>query len=305
MTYRPRSTGPHRAKLLLTSPNGFNKEVSLFGQAKQPEPEHDDIEIDTPNIDFGTIQLQQGSSVTKLKSFRVTNNNQADVTLTFSSNTDAYTVSPEKVTISPRNTQTITVRLNVRGEGYYPGFIRVQSTQGNEERIQLSAQVVEQQRNDDRQDDHDQGDRDHDRDRDNDRDRDQQRGTTKYIIKEWRPKEDLSAAYCGDNSMGITYKGHIGIDENGCIVEEIGNQLRVTLKVIKIDDKPVFTHKGLLCPKIGKEFCTRIYTEHSYSPGLEAIYATFTMDKAQDTVWVLCKSSNGYRFYTKVKVVQR
>ena len=305
VTYRPRSTGPHRAKLLLTSPNGFNKEVSLFGQAKQPDPEHDDIEIDTPNIDFGTIQLQQGSSVTKLKSFRVTNNNQADVTLTFSSNTDAYTVSPEKVTISPRNTQTITVRLNVRGEGYYPGFIRVQSTQGNEERIQLSAQVVEQQRNDDRQDDHDQGDRDHDRDRDNDRDRDQQRGTTKYIIKEWRPKEDLSAAYCGDNSMGITYKGHIGIDENGCIVEEIGNQLRVTLKVIKIDDKPVFTHKGLLCPKIGKEFCTRIYTEHSYSPGLEAIYATFTMDKAQDTVWVLCKSSNGYRFYTKVKVVQR
>ena len=304
--YTPKKPASHTASLTLTTPEGFNYKVRIYGEAtKEPEPEHDDIEIDTPNIDFGTIQLQQGSSVTKLKSFRVTNNNQADVTLTLSSNTDAYTVSPEKVTISPRNTQTITVRLNVRGEGYYPGFIRVQSTQGNEERIQLSAQVVEQQRNDDRQDDHDQGDRDHDRDRDNDRDRDQQRGTTKYIIKEWRPKEDLSAAYCGDNSMGITYKGHIGIDENGCIVEEIGNQLRVTLKVIKIDDKPVFTHKGLLCPKIGKEFCTRIYTEHSYSPGLEAIYATFTMDKAQDTVWVLCKSSNGYRFYTKVKVVQR
>ncbi len=127
----------------------------------------------------------------------------------------------------------------------------------------------------------------------------------RYMIREIRPSSNLREAYCGDNSMGVTYAGHVGIDENGCIVEEIGNQLQVTLKVVKIDDKPIFFNKGLLCPKIGKEFCTRIYTEHPYSPGREAIYATFSMDKDQDTIWVLCKSSNGYRFYTKVKVVRR
>ena len=231
VTYRPRSAGTHRAKLLLTSPNGFNKEVSLLGQAKQPEPEHDDIVIDNQSIDFGSIQLQQGTSVTtKQKSFRVTNNNQADVTLTLSSNTDAYTVSPEKVTISPRNTQTITVRLNVRGEGYYPGSIRVQSTRGYEERVQLSAQVVEQQRNDDRGDDRD---RDNDRG-DNHQDQNDQdhRQQPRYRV-EVVPVSNVKKGDCiGLNKETLSGK----ITGKDSTVEETANgELILNIKLKKVD----------------------------------------------------------------------
>ena len=231
VTYRPESAGTHRAKLLLTSPNGFNKEVSLLGQAKQPEPEHDDIVIDNQSIDFGSIQLQQGTSVTtKQKSFRVTNNNQADVTLTLSSNTDAYTVSPEKVTISPRNTQTITVRLNVRGEGYYPGSIRVQSTRGYEERVQLSAQVVEQQRNDDRGDDRD---RDNDRG-DNHQDQNDQdhRQQPRYRV-EVVPVSNVKKGDCiGLNKETLSGK----ITGKDSTVEETANgELILNIKLKKVD----------------------------------------------------------------------
>ena len=102
--------------------------------------------------------------------------------------------------------------------------------------------------------------------------------------------------------MGVTYAGHIGIDENGCIVEDIANQLQVTLKVIKIDDKPTFTHSGSLYAKVGENFCTETYTKESYRGGGRFVNITFTMDKSQNTVWVLAKSDNGYRFYTKVRV---
>ena len=202
--YTPKTPASHTASLTLTTPEGFNYKVRLYGEAKQPEPERDNLVIDIQTIDFGSIQLQQGSST---KSFKVTNNNnQTDVFLTLSSNTDAYTVSPEKVTISPRNTQTITVRLNVRGEGYYPGSIRVQSTRGYEERVQLSAQVVDRQRNDDR-DDRDQ--RDNRRDQD---DRDRRQDQPQYRIEvvpvstvksgecEGLNKETLSGKITGEDS---------------------------------------------------------------------------------------------------------
>ncbi len=124
----------------------------------------------------------------------------------------------------------------------------------------------------------------------------------RYTIREIRPSSNLREAHCGDNSMGVTYAGHIGIDENGCIVEEIGNQLRVTLKVIKIDDKPTFLYSGSLYAKVGENFCTETYTKESYRGGGRFVNITFTMDKSQNTVWVLAKSDNGYRFYTKVRV---
>ncbi len=128
----------------------------------------------------------------------------------------------------------------------------------------------------------------------------------RYTIREIRPSSNLRKAYCGDNSMGVTYAGHIGIDENGCIVEDIGNhQLRVTLKVVKIDDKPTFTHSGSLYAKVGENFCTETYTKESYRGGGRFVNITFTMDKSQNTVWVLVKSDNGYRFYTKLKIEQR
>ena len=302
--YTPKTPASNTASLTLTTSGGFNYKVRLYAEAKQPEPERDNLVIDIQTIDFGSIQLQQGSST---KSFKVTNNNnQTDVSLTLSSNTDAYTVSPEKVTISPRNTQTITVRLNVRGEGYYPGSIRVQSTRGYEERIQLSAQV--EKRNDDRQDDHDQGDRDHDRDRDNERDRDQQRGTTKYIVKEERPKVNLEADYCGRGSMGITYAGVIGIDEQGSEVKDLGSQLEVKIKVIKIDNNKIFTHYGEIFHKKGKDFCTKIFDSNTYNGGSSAIYTkTFKVNKGgeDNTVWILCVSNNGYRFYTKVRIIEQ
>lgn len=302
--YTPKTPASNTASLTLMTSGGFNYKVRLYAEAKQPEPERDNLVIDIQTIDFGSIQLQQGSST---KSFKVTNNNnQTDVSLTLSSNTDAYTVSPEKVTISPRNTQTITVRLNVRGEGYYPGSIRVQSTRGYEERIQLSAQV--EKRNDDRQDDHDQGDRDHDRDRDNERDRDQQRGTTKYIVKEERPKVNLEADYCGRGSMGITYAGVIGIDEQGSEVKDLGSQLEVKIKVIKIDNNKIFTHYGEIFHKKGKDFCTKIFDSNTYNGGSSAIYTkTFKVNKGgeDNTVWILCVSNNGYRFYTKVRIIEQ
>ena len=125
----------------------------------------------------------------------------------------------------------------------------------------------------------------------------------RYTIREIRPSSNLREAYCGDNSMGVTYAGHIGIDENGCIVEDIGNQqLQVTLKVVKIDDKPTFLYSGSLYAKVGENFCTETYTKESYRGGGRFVNITFTMDKSQNTVWVLAKSNNGYRFYTKVRV---
>lgn len=229
--YNPRTSASHTASLTLTTPELFNYKVRLYGEVKQPEPEHDDIVIDNQSIDFGSIQLQQGTSVTtKQKSFRVTNNNQADVTLTLSSNTDAYTVSPEKVTISPRNTQTITVRLNVRGEGYYPGSIRVQSTRGYEERVQLSAQVVEQQRNDDRGDDRD---RDNDRG-DNHQDQNDQdhRQQPRYRV-EVVPVSNVKKGDCiGLNKETLSGK----ITGKDSTVEETANgELILNIKLKKVD----------------------------------------------------------------------
>ena len=230
--YTPKTpAASHTASLTLTTPELFNYKVRLYGEVKQPEPEHDDIVIDNQSIDFGSIQLQQGTSVTtKQKSFRVTNNNQADVTLTLSSNTDAYTVSPEKVTISPRNTQTITVRLNVRGEGYYPGSIRVQSTRGYEERVQLSAQVVEQQRNDDRGDDRD---RDNDRG-DNHQDQNDQdhRQQPRYRV-EVVPVSNVKKGDCiGLNKETLSGK----ITGKDSTVEETANgELILNIKLKKVD----------------------------------------------------------------------
>ena len=123
-----------------------------------------------------------------------------------------------------------------------------------------------------------------------------------YVLREERPYSDLSSGYCGDINVGVTYANHIGIDEQNSSVEEIGNnQLRITLKVVKTD-RPTFTHSGSLFAKVGENFCTRQYTEESYRGGGRFVNITFTMDKSQNTVWVLAKSDNGYRFYTKVRV---
>ena len=67
-------------------------------------------------------------------------------------------------------------------------------------------------------------------------------------------------------------------------------------------DRPTFTHSGALFAKVGENFCTRQYTEESYRCGGRFVNITCTMDKSQNTVWVLAKSDNGYRFYTKVRV---
>lgn len=318
VTYRPQNAaGTHRAKLLLTSPNGFNKEVSLFGQAKEKEPEHDDIVIDNQSIDFGSIQLQQGTSVTtKQKSFRVTNNNQADVTLTLSSNTDAYTVSPEKVTISPRNTQTITVRLNVRGEGYYPGSIRVQSTRGYEERVQLSAQVVEQQRNDDRDRDNDRGgdnrrddnrredNRRDDRDRDRDDHKDRRDPQPAYTIQEVIPNNIIE---CKEKNLPATAPGHIGLRNMNII--DSGTDLKVTATIVKTDVNKSFLQSGTLHMKFAP-FCE---DDHqllaTYRKGDTYIDVTFYVPKHKifKEIYILSKSKDNQtnRFYTTLKIEQR
>ena len=300
VTYRPRSAGTHRAKLLLTSPNGFNKEVSLLGQAKQPEPEHDDIEIDTPNIDFGTIQLQQGSSVTKLKSFRVTNNNnQADVTLTLSSNTDAYTVSPEKVTISPRNTQTITVRLNVRGEGYYPGSIRVQSTRGYEERIQLSGQVVEQQRNDDRGDDNH---RDH-----NDQDRRQEQARYRVEVV---PVSTIRSGECSGLDK-VTFTGKI-TGENSTVQQAANGDLIINIRIRKTDGG-VYIRSGRFFIKYNS-FCNLAIDRKgvAYEAGIYEITTSLRMSSdivgrviyLQTNADKLPNGEDGERNYCAIKVLK-
>ena len=221
--YTPKTPASHTASLTLTTPEGFNYKVRLYGEAKQPEPERDNLVIDIQTIDFGTIQLQQGAST---KSFKVTNNNnQTDVSLTLSSNTDAYTVSPEKVTISPRNTQTITVRLNVRGEGYYPGSIRVQSTRGYEERVQLSAQVVERQRNDDR-DDRDQ--RDNRRDQD---DRDRRQDQPQYRI-EVVPVSTVKSGEC-EGLNKVTFTGKI-TGEDSTVEQAANGDIILGIRVKKV-----------------------------------------------------------------------
>lgn len=313
VTYRPRSAGTHRAQLLLTSPNGFNKEVSLLGQAKQPEPEHDDIEIDTPNIDFGTIQLQQGSSVTKLKSFRVTNNNQADVTLTLSSNTDAYTVSPEKVTISPRNTQTITVRLNVRGEGYYPGSIRVQSTRGYEERIQLSGQVVEQQRNDDRGDDRDRdNDRGDNRRDDNHRDhndQDRRQEQARYRV-EVVPVSTIRSGECSGLDK-VTFTGKI-TGENSTVQQAANGDLIINIRIRKTDGG-VYIRSGRFFIKYNS-FCNLAIDRKgvAYEAGIYEITTSLRMSSdivgrviyLQTNADKLPNGEDGERNYCAIKVLK-
>jgi len=222
--YTPKTPASHVATLTLAK-SGFTYKVRLYGEAKEPEPEHDDIVIDTQSIDFGIIQLQQGSSVIK-KSFRVTNNNnQADAILMFSTNTDAYTVSPERVTIAPGNTQTITVQLNVRGEGYYKGNIRLQSTRGYEEKVQLLAQVVEQRRNDDR-DDRDQ--RDNRRDQD---DRDRRQDQPQYRI-EVVPVSTVKSGEC-EGLNKVTFTGKI-TGEDSTVEQAANGDIILGIRVKKV-----------------------------------------------------------------------
>lgn len=294
--YNPRTSASHTASLTLTTPELFNYKVRLYGEVKQPE--RDLISLNTNYVDFGSIQVNQVST----KQLTITNDGNVEATLSLSieGDTGVYSLPNQEIILPSGARKTIHIRFYPNRAGSYEGRLLLRG-KGFEQIVLLKGEATEKENRDDHRD-NDRGDNRRD-DRDQrDNDRDQQRGTTKYIVKEERPKVNLEADYCGRGSMGITYAGVIGIDEQNSSVEEIGNnQLRITLKVVKTD-RPTFTHSGSLFAKVGENFCTRQYTEESYRGGGRFVNITFTMDKSQNTVWVLAKSDNGYRFYTKVRV---
>ena len=106
--------------------------------------------------------------------------------------------------------------------------------------------------------------------------------------------------------MGVTHAGVLGIDEQGSVVEEAGNnQLRIKLKVVKIDHNSTYTNSGKMYWKIGQYFCTKRFDYKTYNAGVEAVFIDFKVNKNDDTIWILATSDNGYRFYTKVHVIEQ
>ena len=300
--YNPRTSASHTASLTLTTPELFNYKVRLYGEVKQPE--RDLISLNTNYVDFGSIQVNQVST----KQLTITNDGNVEATLSLSieGDTGVYSLPNQEIILPSGARKTIHIRFYPNRAGSYEGRLLLRG-KGFEQIVLLKGEASEKENRDDHRD-NDRGDNRRD-DRDQrDNDRDQQRGTTKYIVKEERPKVNLEADYCGRGSMGITYAGVIGIDEQGSEVKDLGSQLEVKIKVIKIDDNKIFTHKGEIFHKNGKDFCTKIFDSNTYNGGSSAIYTkTFKVKKGgeDNTVWILCVSNNGYRFYTKVHVIEQ
>lgn len=301
--YTPKTPASHTASLTLTTPEGFNYKVRIYGEATK-EPERDLISLNTNYLDFGSIQIDQTST----KELTITNEGNVEATLSLSIEGEGVYSLPNRQIILPSGARkTIHIRFYPNRAGSYQGRLLLRGTHGFEQIVLLKGIANEKENQEDHRD-NDRGDNHHD-DRDQrDNDRDQQRGTTKYIVKEERPKVNLEADYCGRGSMGITYAGVIGIDEQGSVVRDLGSQLEVKIKVIKIDDNKIFTYNGEIFHKNGKNFCTKIFDSNTYNGGSSAIYTkTFKVNKGDEdnTVWILCVSNNGYRFYTKVQIIKQ
>jgi lipoprotein len=302
--YIPKTPASHTGTLTISSPAGYLYEVRLYGNAKEKEPERDLISLNTNYVDFGSIQIDQTST----KQLTITNEGNVEATLSLSIEGEGVYSLPNRQIILPSGARkTIHIRFYPNRAGSYGGRLLLRGTHGFEQTVLLKGIANEKENQEDHRD-NDRGDNHHD-DRDQrDNDRDQQRGTAKYIVKEERPKVNLEADYCGRGSMGITYAGVIGIDEQGSVVRDLGSQLEVKIKVIKIDDNKIFTHNGEIFHKNGKNFCTKIFDSNTYNGGSSAIYTkTFKVNKGDEdnTVWILCVSNNGYRFYTKVHVIEQ
>ena len=215
--YNPRTSASHTASLTLTTPELFNYKVRLYGEVKQPE--RDLISLNTNYVDFGSIQVNQVST----KQLTITNDGNVEATLSLSieGDTGVYSLPNQEIILPSGARKTIHIRFYPNRAGSYEGRLLLRG-KGFEQIVLLKGEATEKENRDDHRD-NDRGDNRRD-DRDQrDNDRDQQRGTTKYIVKEERPKGRF-------------------------------------------------------------------------------VNITFTMDKSQNTVWVLAKSDNGYRFYTKVRV---
>ena len=147
--YTPKTAGTHRAILLLTSPNGFRQEVTLYGQARvkepdpTPEPDPQPQEnLSIPSyLNFGTIEAGQKA----IRELRITNNGKksAFITMYFEENAKAYgaDVNSNYLIIEPNESKTIKVSFSPKTEGDFQGVFRLSSNGGTVVRVQLSGRA--------------------------------------------------------------------------------------------------------------------------------------------------------------------
>lgn len=288
VTYRPQNAaGTHRAKLLLTSPNGLNKEVSLFGQAKEKEPERDLISLSTTYIDFGSVVGNKRVN----KQLMVINNGKFDTTVSLSVEGDSgvYRIPNQQFLLYAGSTQSIDIGFEPNRSGNYQARLLLRTSRGVEEIIHLQG-TSQEKRNDDNYD--------------YDHRKDDPQPHSSYTIREIVPDTPID---CVGKKFPETLPGHIGI--SNVIVEEVGNSsLRVKMSIIKTDVNTLFLNSGEIHLKY-PPFCGDAHELlATYSKGERAVEVTFFIPKhkVSKDVYILSKSKEhaSNRYYIILRVEQ-
>lgn len=279
VTYRPRSAGTHRAKLLLTSPNGFNKEVSLFGQAKQPEPKEPKIALSTNYLSF---QTELGN--TSKQDLILSNTGNATAQVYLHTEGDSFRIENQSYILTAGSQQRISIIYQPQSDGYHPGTLVVNYNNLTE---YVNLQGYAERKRDDDNHNHD----------------DPQ--PTYYTIKEIPAAQDATIE-CPDEGLPKTHSGKGKIALRDLKVTEVGaGNLQVTGRLVK-EDTERFTQRGEIYVKYGK-FCENNKEKiGSYNSGDSSVDLIFFVSKAKinNKIYILTKSleNKTNRLFTNIVI---
>lgn len=152
--YTPKTPASHTASLTLTTPEGFNYKVRIYGEATK-EPERDLISLNTNYVDFGSIEINQTST----KQLTITNDGNVEATLSLSIEGDTGVYSlPNQIILPSATRKIIHIRFYPNRAGSYEGRLLLRGTHGFEQTVLLKGKASEKENRDDRRDDRDRRD---------------------------------------------------------------------------------------------------------------------------------------------------
>lgn len=279
VTYRPQSTGTHRAKLLLTSPNGFRREVSLLGQAKQPEPKEPKIALSTNYLSF---QTELGN--TSKQDLILSNTGNATAQVYLHTEGDSFRIENQSYILVAGSQQRISIIYQPQNDGYHRGTLVVNYNNLTE---YVNLQGYAERKRDDDNHNHD----------------DPQ--PTYYTIKEIPAAQDATIE-CPDEGLPKTHSGKGKIALRDLKVTEVGaGNLQVTGRLVK-EDTERFTQRGEIYVKYGK-FCENNKEKIGlYNSGDSSVDLIFFVSKAKinNKIYILTKSleNKTNRLFTNIVI---
>lgn len=279
VTYRPQGAGTHRAKLLLTSPNGFRREVSLLGQAKQPEPKEPKIALSTNYLSF---QTELGN--TSKQDLILSNTGNATAQVYLHTEGDSFRIENQSYILVAGSQQRISIIYQPQNDGYHRGTLVVNYNNLTE---YVNLQGYAERKRDDDNHNHD----------------DPQ--PTYYTIKEIPAAQDATIE-CPDEGLPKTHSGKGKIALRDLKVTEVGaGNLQVTGRLVK-EDTERFTQRGEIYVKYGK-FCENNKEKiGSYNSGDSSVDLIFFVSKTKinNKIYILTKSleNKTNRLFTNIVI---